>query len=131
MHKILIVEDQTRIAGLLEKGLRSNGFLTTIASNGQQALQAFQCDTYDIVLLDLQLPILDGWTVLKRLRHEGHDCPVIVISASGKEFRQEVLAAGANDVVPKPLRFQTLLTAVHKQIELQFHAKLCAKVCVC
>ena len=116
MSRILIVEDELRIATLLARGLQKSGFLTAIAANGEQALQAVQTDSYDTILLDLELPITDGWTVLRTLRAEGSRCPVIVVTAFGNYYRQDVLAAGANDLVPKPFQFKELLAAIHKQI---------------
>lgn len=116
MSKILVVEDEKRLAALVEKGLQKYGFFTESVSNGEQALQAAQGETYDAILLDLGLPIKDGWVVLKELRHRGDDIPVIVMTA-GEHSRQDVLEAGADDLVSKPFRFKDLLGAVQQQVE--------------
>ena len=115
MEKILIVEDEQKIAEFIEKGFRINGFSTRVVSDGEQALKATQTETYDIILLDLTLPIKDGWTVLKELRGQGDKIPVIVVTAVDDPW-QKARASGANDCIVKPFRFKALLDAVHKQI---------------
>ena len=116
MEKLLIVEDEQQISSLLEKWFHRKGFATAVASNGEQAIQTTQTDDYAVILLDLGLPIKDGWTVLKELRDRGNTCPVIVVTASDASPR-EILDAGANDYVFKPYKLSNLLTAVNKQIE--------------
>lgn len=115
MNEILVVEDEQKISAFLEKGLRKYGFAPTVVSDGEQAIQAAQAKAYAVILLDLALPLKDGWTVLQELRAEGNQCPVIVVTAFGDVCR-EVLAAGANDYVPKPFQFKDLLAAVRKQV---------------
>lgn len=63
----------------------------------EQALQAVQLEPFDVILLDLGLPVQDGWTVLKALREQDNECPVIVVTALANTFRQDVLAAGAQE----------------------------------
>ncbi|MEM9906460.1 MAG: response regulator [Cyanobacteria bacterium P01_D01_bin.44] len=116
MRQILIVEDERNLAAFVAKGFRKYGFTTTVVTDGEQALQATQENFYDVVLLDLGLPIKDGWEVLKELRARGDQHPVIVVTALS-DLRQEALAAGANDYVPKPFRFMDLLAAVRRQLE--------------
>ncbi|MEO0457539.1 MAG: response regulator [Cyanobacteria bacterium P01_A01_bin.114] len=116
MHQILIIEDEKRLAAFLAKGFRKNGFIPTIVTDGEEALQATQENTYDVILLDLGLPIKDGWEVLTELRARGDKRPVIVVTALS-DLRQEALAAGANDYVPKPFRFADLLSVVEEQLE--------------
>ena len=115
MNKILIVEDEEHVASFIVRGLRTQQFVTAIADDGEKALQAIEADVYDVILLDLGLPIKDGWAVLKELRKQGNAIPVIVITASPVR-RQEVLAAGANDYISKPFRFKNLLTAIRRQV---------------
>ena len=116
MHQILIVEDEQKLAAFVAKGCQKYGYNTTVVNDGEQALQAAQAHIHDVILLDLGLPIKDGWTVLKELRDRGDDRPVIVVTAMN-DLRQKVLAAGANDYVPKPFRFMDLLAAVRRQID--------------
>ena len=116
MPKILIAEDEPKIAGLLEKRFRRNGFTSMVAADGEQVIQAAQMDNYAVILLDLGLPLKNGWAVLKELREQGNKCPVIVVTALDVSLK-EVLAAGANGLVPKPFKFQDLLAAVKEQTE--------------
>ena len=117
MSKILIVEDEQRLAAFVEKGFRKHHFSTTVVGDGEQALQATRTGCYDIILLDLGLPVKDGWAVIEELRSQGTALPVVVMTALS-DLKQEVLAAGANDYIPKPFRFKDLLAAVQKQIDL-------------
>ena len=117
MPEILIVEDEEGISSLLVRRFHKSGFSTTVAADGEQALQAAQSGEYAAILLDLGLPIKDGWEVLKELRAQGNERPVIVVTASDTT-RQEVIAAGANDLVAKPFKFRDLLAIVLGQIEL-------------
>ncbi len=116
-NRILIVEDEFRIAAFLQKGLRKNGFATAIAEDGDQALLMTQSGDFDLLLLDLGLPGKDGWTVLKELRDQGKQFPIIIVTARNDERdRAAGLAAGANDYVTKPFRFQELLTRVRAHL---------------
>lgn len=106
---ILIVEDEPRIAAFLEKGLQKNGFSTAIANNGEQALEMAQSHHFDLLLLDLGLPIKDGWTVLKELHNQGKYIPVIVVTACDDLNSKSYLV---EDYIIKPFRFQSLLEKV-------------------
>lgn len=117
MTRILIVEDEERIAAFIEKGLQKNGFTTAIATDGQKAVQMAQNDEFDLLLLDLGLPIKDGWTVLSELRHQGKDFPVIIVTARDDiQEKQTSRQRGANDYVTKPFRFQDLLARVREHL---------------
>ena len=108
MDKILIAEDESRIASFVEKGLRKNGFSTAIATDGEQAWEMLQKENFDLLLLDLGLPIKDGWTVLKELRTQGYKLPIIIVSAN--DFCQD--STERTDYIAKPFRFQDLLERV-------------------
>ncbi len=108
MTSILIAEDESRIAAFIEKGLRKNGFDTAIAKDGEQALLMLQSNNFDLILLDLGLPVKDGWTVLKELRSQGKQIPIIIVSA----FNPTNEIAEVNDYIVKPFRFQDLLARV-------------------
>lgn len=116
MSRILIVEDEPRIAAFIEKGLRKYGFETQIAVEGQQALEQVSSGNFDLMLLDLGLPKINGWDVLRELRQQGNPCPVIVISATS-EASETVLEAGATGFFTKPFRFLELLDAVNAQLK--------------
>jgi two-component system, OmpR family, copper resistance phosphate regulon response regulator CusR len=113
MNRILIVEDESRIAAFIEKGLQKNGFDTAIATDGEQALQMAESNDFDMLLLDLGLPIKDGWTVLQELRDRGKKIPVIIVSARDDiEGKRTGLQNGAISYVTKPFRFNVLLQSV-------------------
>lgn len=111
MGRILIAEDETRLAAFIAKGLTARGYRTTVVSDGCAAAAAARDEAFDLVILDLGLPGLDGIGVLKRLRGRGERLPVIVITASDR-----VQVRGANDLLPKPFRFAELLASVRAQL---------------
>jgi two-component system, OmpR family, copper resistance phosphate regulon response regulator CusR len=119
-YRVLIVEDETRLASFIEKGLRKHGLTTAIAEDGQQAIQMALDEAFDLMLLDLGLPILDGFTVLKTLRDQHQvQFPIIVVSAVDDSRKlAAVLDAGANDYMTKPFRFNDLLAKVQSQLNL-------------
>ncbi|MEM8805627.1 MAG: response regulator transcription factor [Cyanobacteria bacterium P01_G01_bin.38] len=115
MCQILIIEDEENLAAFMVKGFRKYGFTPTVVSDGEQALQATQESVYDVILLDIGLPVKNGWDVLRELRARGDERPVIVVTAVS-DLRKQALAAGANDYVPKPFRFMDLLAVVRRQL---------------
>ncbi len=116
MYHILIVEDEVRLAAFIEKGLRKQGFSTRVAVDGQQAVDFASTHDFSVLLLDLGLPIKDGWSVLRELRQQGRKMPIIVITALNSDNRQTALAAGANDYLTKPFRFNDLLEKIKQQM---------------
>ncbi|MBW4667507.1 MAG: response regulator transcription factor [Cyanomargarita calcarea GSE-NOS-MK-12-04C] len=113
MNRILIAEDEKRLAAFIEKGLRKHGFTTDVAADGQQALQKAVNEEFQLVLLDLGLPITDGWTVLKELRAQGEKFPIIIVTALNDDGNQTAaLNLGANDFVTKPFKFSDLIAKV-------------------
>ncbi|HEV3408523.1 MAG TPA: response regulator, partial [Gaiellaceae bacterium] len=113
MSRILMAEDEARIASFVEKGLRANGFATEVAADGDTAYALARTGRFDLLILDLALPGLDGLRVLRALREEGHDLPVIILTASDT-VRDVVtgLEGGADDYITKPFRFEELLARV-------------------
>jgi DNA-binding response OmpR family regulator len=112
MNRILIAEDEARLASFLEKGLRSNGFVTTTASDGPTALALARDDDFDLLILDLGLPGLDGMTILRTLRAQGQRLPVLILSARD-EVADKVagLEHGADDYVAKPIGWVSTLSS--------------------
>ncbi|NJK40244.1 MAG: response regulator transcription factor [Acaryochloridaceae cyanobacterium SU_2_1] len=115
MCLILIVEDEARLAAFVEKGLRQNGFNTRVIGDGEQALKEARSQPFDLMILDLGLPKVNGWGVLQELKRLGNVQPVIVMTAE-TDARKVALEAGAQDYIPKPFRFQDLLTAIKAQL---------------
>jgi two-component system response regulator QseB len=117
VNRILIAEDEPRLASFLEKGLRANGFVTTVADDGAKASRMALDDQFDLLVLDLGLPGKDGSEVLRELRASGQRMPVIILTA-----RDEVsdtvsgLEGGADDYVTKPFRFEELLARVRARL---------------
>jgi two-component system copper resistance phosphate regulon response regulator CusR len=117
VSRILIAEDERRIASFLMKGLRANGFSTQIAADGPEALRLAESGEFDLLILDLGLPGKDGFDVLQELRAEGSTMPVIVLTArTGLEATVAGLEQGADDYVPKPFRFEELLARVRLRL---------------
>lgn len=88
MNRILIAEDDEPIASFLEKGLRSNGFVTTVVGDGQSAYDHARFGDHDMLLLDIGLPQMDGFTVLHRLREAGVAIPVLNPYRARQHLRQ-------------------------------------------
>ena len=117
MNRILIIEDEARITSFLEKGLRSNGFTTSVASTGGDGLALARTGEFDLVILDIGLPDTDGFMVLEELRSRDRALPVIILTA-----RDDVtdtvqgLEGGADDYVTKPFRFEELLARIKARL---------------
>jgi DNA-binding response OmpR family regulator len=124
MSRILIAEDETRITSFLEKGLRSHGFTTSAAKNGNEALFLARDADFDLLILDLGLPGKDGLVVLENLRGQGERLPIIVLTARD-DINDKVVAleGGANDYVTKPFRFEEILARVRVQLRQISSAK--------
>jgi DNA-binding response OmpR family regulator len=117
LNRILIVEDEPRLASFLEKGLRSNGFVTTIAEDGAKASLMARDDEFDLLVLDLGLPGKDGSVVLRELRAAGQRMPVIILTARDDVSDKVAgLEGGADDYVTKPFRFEELLARVRARL---------------
>ena len=117
MNRILIAEDESRLSAFLEKGLRANGFATTSVGDGPSALALARDDDFDLLILDLGLPGLDGMSVLRAMRAQGQRMPVIILSARDEVAdKVDGLERGADDYVTKPFRFEELLARVRVRL---------------
>jgi two-component system copper resistance phosphate regulon response regulator CusR len=124
MSRILIVEDEVRIASFLEKGLRANGFSTHITGEGNQALVLARTGAFDLLILDLGLPGKDGLDVLRELREGGSSVPVIILTARDSIGDRVVgLEGGADDYITKPFRFEELLARVRVRLRAEHTAE--------
>lgn len=112
-QKILIVEDDSNIAQLLHLYLEKEGYETQIADNGGKAVELFRSFQPDLVLLDIMLPVMDGWSVLKKIRSESKT-PVIMLTAKGETSdRVTGLEEGADDYIVKPFETKEVLARIH------------------
>jgi two-component system copper resistance phosphate regulon response regulator CusR len=108
--RILLVEDEARVAGFIAKGLREQAYAVDIAGDGEQALYQAAVNQYDIVILDVMLPLKDGHTVCRELRASGFRTPILMLTARGAvDDRVEGLDSGADDYLAKPFDFKELL----------------------
>jgi two-component system copper resistance phosphate regulon response regulator CusR len=117
VSRILIAEDERRISSFLERGLRANGFVPTVVEDGDDALRLARSGKFDLLILDLGLPGMDGFDVLKRLREVNKRLPVVILTARRKVGDTVAgLEGGADDYIVKPFRFQELLARVRLRL---------------
>jgi DNA-binding response OmpR family regulator len=117
MARILIAEDDPRLAAFLAKGLRSAGFTPTVCHDGERAAALADDEDFDLVLLDLGLPGMDGLSVLRSVRSHGQDLPIVVLT--GHDAIDETVAAlngGADDYVTKPFSFEVLVARLRARL---------------
>lgn len=111
--KILIVEDEEKTAAFLSKGLIENGFIVDVAKDGQDGLFLAQTESYSLIILDVMLPIIDGWTIAKEIRNTSKQVPILFLTARDAiEDRVKGLEIGADDYLIKPFAFTELLARV-------------------
>jgi two-component system copper resistance phosphate regulon response regulator CusR len=111
--RILVVDDEPKTAKFLKKGLGEAGFVVDVAASGVDGLQLAQDGEFDLVVLDVMLPGLDGWQVLSRLRQAGRETPVLLLSARDAiHERVKGFDLGADDYLIKPFAFSELLARV-------------------
>jgi two-component system OmpR family response regulator len=115
--RILLVEDEPRIAADVAATLQAAGYVVETVGDGEEAWFRGDTEDYDLIVLDLGLPKMDGLAVLKRWRAEGRTMPVLVLTARGAWVeRVEGIDAGADDYLPKPFRMEELLARVRALI---------------
>ncbi|MBK8004772.1 MAG: response regulator transcription factor [Gemmatimonadetes bacterium] len=111
--KILVVEDDRTVGQYVLRGLQEQGFQADLVADGTEALQAASQGNYDLMVLDLRLPGMTGFEVLRTLRDRGNTTPILVLTAQDAvDFKVQALRAGADDYVTKPFSFEELLARV-------------------
>ncbi len=117
MARILIVEDESRIASFVAKGLRAEGHTAIAVSDGREGLDHALSGGFDLMVLDIGLPGMDGFEVLDQLRSQGSRIPVIILTARDSvSDTVSGLEGGADDYMPKPFRFAELLARVRLRL---------------
>ena len=112
-RKVLIVEDESNIAELINLYLKKEGYETMIAPDGGKALELYRLFRPDLVLLDIMLPVMDGWAVCSKIR-ETDKTPIIMLTAKGETIDKVAgLEMGADDYIVKPFEMKELLARVH------------------
>ena len=122
--RILVIEDEPRILGFLARGLEAEGFAVDGARDGTEGLTRARGDTYDLVLLDLLLPGLDGLSVLHHLNRARPELPVVIVSArSDLPTKLRGFGLGAADYISKPFSFDELMARIRVQLRKAHHAE--------
>lgn len=111
--RILLIEDEPKTAAYLRKGLSESGFVVDVAADGEEGLDLAITRAYDLLVCDVMLPRMDGWSVVTRLRSEKREVPIILLTArDGVDDRVKGLNLGADDYLVKPFAFSELLARV-------------------
>ena len=125
-RRVLVVEDEAEIAELVALHLRDAGYMVEVATDGGQGLAAAAGGTFDLVVLDLMLPVLDGLALCRSLRSNGHGVPILMVTARESESDRILgLDCGADDYLTKPFSLRELVArvrAIFRRIELQAQA---------
>jgi DNA-binding response OmpR family regulator len=122
--RLLIVEDNRSLLKSLKKGLVEESFAVDTAEDGEEGLYLAEANDYDVVILDLMLPKLDGWRVLREMRAKGLSTHVLILTArDGPEDKVRGLDGGADDYLTKPFRFEELLARVRALVRRKYQTK--------
>lgn len=122
--KILLVEDEKLLSKAITKGLKKSGYAVDDAYDGEQALEFFEINSYDIVVLDLNIPKIDGIEVLRRIRGSGSAVKILILSARSEVHDKIIgLDNGANDYLAKPFDFDELCARIRNLLRWEFTQK--------
>jgi DNA-binding response OmpR family regulator len=111
--RILIVEDEHKIARAIKEGLEQETYAVDICYDGEEGYNSARYEAYDLIILDVMLPSMDGFTICNKLRTEGNHTPILILTA--KDQNRDVvqgLDSGADDYLPKPFSFEVLLARI-------------------
>jgi DNA-binding response OmpR family regulator len=121
--KVLLVEDSRRLRISIEQALTHSGYLVQSEEDGEEALWLAENNEYDVIVLDIMLPGLDGFHIIERLRKQGRDTPVLCLTArDALEDRVKGLNTGADDYMVKPFELRELLARVHALCRRKYQA---------
>jgi two-component system OmpR family response regulator len=111
--RVLVVEDERKVAAFVQSGLEQQGFLVEVCHDGDEGCARASTGRFDALVLDIMLPGRDGLSILRKLRTEGHDVPVVLLTARGDvDERVEGLNLGADDYLPKPFAMTELVARI-------------------
>ena len=111
--RILVIEDEVKIAQFIKRGLKEEGYAIDVAVDGEEGHFMLSSNEYDVIILDLMLPKIDGLTLCRTLRKEGNQSPIIMLTAKDTvKDKVKGLDSGADDYLPKPFAFEELLARV-------------------
>ena len=115
--KLLLVEDDEKISSFIKKGLIEDGYIVDCTFDGEEAIYLATNNIYDLILLDIMIPLIDGLEVCKTLRSEGIDVPIIMLTAKNSlDDKITGLNEGANDYITKPFSFEELEARIKVQL---------------
>ncbi len=115
--RVLIIEDETKIALFMKRGLKEEGYAVDVSKDGEEGYARAAVEDYDVVILDIMLPGMDGLTILRKLRKKKPSLPVIMVTArSSVDDRVKGLDLGADDYITKPFAFEELLARIRAQL---------------
>ncbi|MBW2058742.1 MAG: response regulator transcription factor [Deltaproteobacteria bacterium] len=122
--RLLVVEDERKVASFLKKGLEEEYYAVDLAYDGEEALYMVEVNDYDLILLDIMLPRVDGMTVLKQIRKGSNSVPILLLTAKDSvESIVEGLDAGGDDYLTKPFAFSELLARIRALLRRDREAK--------
>lgn len=111
--KVLIIEDEPKVASFIKKGLEENNYEATIASDGVSGVNMFSQDNYGAIVLDINLPLMNGYEVCKKIRQQNSNVPVLMLTAlSTTDDKITGFDSGADDYLVKPFEFRELLARI-------------------
>lgn len=121
--RILLVDDEPAILDVCRRYLEREGYLVVTAANGEEALQLWRANDFQVIILDLMMPYVDGWKVCEEIR-QSDDIPIVFLTAKGEEYDRIVgLTIGANDYITKPFNPRELVLRVHAIFRLLDYSK--------
>ncbi len=125
MHKILLVEDNEVNQAIMTRRLRKRGFLVVLAVDGKEGIDMAHNEKPDLILMDMQMPVLDGWEATRRLKQSQETCKIPVIGLSAHALSsdsEKALKAGCDDYETKPVDLPRLLLKIKKFLRLDTHS---------